>query len=167
MARGHNNQIDKERVMKSYTRFSCALLFIGFSALVHAGPKADITQLEQDFNAAYAANDLDKYFGYYSDDAVLWFQDGRTDIPSYKKEWAAFIKSGGRIQAGTTSDMHIRFSPQRDAAIASYLLHLTTKKADQSVADEVFQETDVWFKTGAGWKIAHVHYSNAPATAHK
>ena len=153
--------------MKTSPLYSCALLLLGLSALAHAGPKADITQLEQDFNAAYAANDLDKYFGYYSDDAVLWFQEGRTDIPRYKKEWAEFIKSGGKIQAGTTSDMHIRFSPQRDAAIASYLLHLTTKKADQTVANEVFQETDVWFKTAAGWKIAHVHYSDAPAPAHK
>ena len=116
--------------MKASTLYSCALLFLGLSALAHAGPKADITQLEQDFNAAYAANDLDKYFGYYSDDAVLWFQNGRTDIPSY-------------------------------------LLHLTTKKADQTVANEVFQETDVWFKTAGGWKISHVHYSDAPVPAHK
>ena len=153
--------------MKTFTLYSCALIFLGLTALAHAGSKADITQLEQEFNAAYAANDLDKYFGYYSYDAILWFQDGRTDIPSYKKEWAEFIKSGAQIQAGTTSDMHIRFSPQGDAAIASYLLHLKTKKADQKVAEEVFQETDVWFKTAGGWKITHVHYSDAPAPAHK
>jgi ketosteroid isomerase-like protein len=153
--------------MKLSAVCSCALLVLGLSALAGAGPQADIRKLETDFNAAYAANDLDKYFGYYSDDAVLWFQDGRTDIPSYKKEWTAFIKSGAQIQAGTTSDMHIRFSPQGDAAIASYLLHLKTKKADQTVADEVFQETDVWFKTAGGWKITHVHYSDAPAATHK
>jgi ketosteroid isomerase-like protein len=157
----------KEPPMKLSAVYSCALLVLGLSALADAGPQADIRQLETDFNAAYAANDLGKYFGYYSDDAVLWFQDGRTDIPSYKKEWTAFIKSGAQIQAGTTSDMHIRFSPQGDAAIASYLLHLKTKKADQTVTEEVFQETDVWFKMAGGWKIAHVHYSDAPAPAHK
>jgi ketosteroid isomerase-like protein len=145
---------------------SFALLLIT-ATLAQAGPRTDIRQLEQDFNAAYAANDLDKYFAYYSDDAILWFQDGRTDIPSYKKEWTEFIKSGGQIQAGTVSDMHIRFSPQGDAVIASYLLHLKTKKADQKVTDEVNQETDVWFKTAGGWKIAHVHYSDAPAATHK
>jgi ketosteroid isomerase-like protein len=157
----------KELVMKLLTLHSCALFLIGLSALAHAGPKADIRQLEQEFNAAYAANDLDKYFGYYSSDAVLWFQDGRTDIPSYKKEWYGYIKSGARIQAGTTSDMHIRFSPQGDTAIASYLLHLITKEADQKVTDKVFQETDVWFKGAGGWKIAHVHYSDAPAPTSK
>jgi ketosteroid isomerase-like protein len=152
--------------MKTTFLWSFALLVAGFSTLANAGPKADISQLEQGFNAAYAANDLDKYFGYYADDAILWFQDGRTDIPSYKKEWTALIKSGLQIQAGTTSDMHIRFSPGGDAAIASYLLHLKTKKADQTVINELFQETDVWFKGAGGWKITHVHYSNAPA-AHK
>jgi len=147
--------------------WSLALTMAVSSTLAIAGPSADIRQLEQDFNAAYAANDLDKYFGYYFDDAILWFQDGRTDIPSYKKEWTALIKSGMQIQAGTTSDMHIRFSPKGDAAIASYLLHLKTKKADQTITNEVFQETDVWFKSGSGWKITHVHYSDAPAAAPK
>lgn len=153
--------------MKTMLRYSCALLIVGLATLANAGPKADILQLEQDFNAAYAANDLGKYSGYYADDAILWFQDGRTDIPSYKKEWTAFIKSGAQIQSGTTSDMHVRFSPQGDAAIASYLLHLKTKKADQKVTDEIFQETDVWFKMPGGWKITHVHYSDAPAAAHE
>jgi len=153
--------------MKIFAASALALLLLGLSALAHAGPTADIRQLEQDFNAAYAANDLDKYFSYYSDDAVLWFQDGRTDIPSYKKEWSEFIKSGGQIQAASLSDLHIRFSPQADAAIASYLLHLKTKKADQKITDEVFQETDVWFKKAGTWKIAHVHYSDAPTATHK
>ena len=154
--------------MKSSTLYSCALLLFGWSALANAGPLADISQLETEFNAAYAANDLDQYFRYYSDDAILWFPEGRTDIPSYKKEWTEFIKSGGQILAGTLSDMHIRFSPQGDAAIASYLLHLKTREASQKVIDEVYQETDVWFKgAGGGWKIAHVHYSPMPAPAHK
>ncbi len=152
--------------MKLSTLYSCALLLFGWSALANAGPKTDISQLETEFNAAYAANDLEEYFGYYSDDALLWFPEGRTDIPSYKKEWTEFIKSGGRILAGTVSDLHVRFSPQGDTAIASYLLHLKTQETDKKVTDEVFQETDVWFKAAESWKIAHVHYSPA-ATAHK
>jgi len=152
--------------MKLSTLYSCALLLCGWSTLANAGPEADISQLETDFNAAYAANDLDKYFGYYSDDAILWFPEGRTDTPNYKKEWTEFIKSGGRILAGTVSDLHVRFSPQGDTAIASYLLHLKTQETDKKVTDEVFQETDVWFKAAESWKITHVHYSPA-ATPHK
>ena len=151
--------------MKISTLCTLALLVLGLSAAAFAGPKADIQKLEADFNAAYAANDLDKYFGFYTDDAVLWFPEGRTDIPSYKKEWTEYIKSGAQIQAATLSDLHIRFSPQGDTAIASYLLHLKTQEADKKVKNEIFQETDVWFKAAGTWKITHVHY--APAAAPK
>ena len=151
--------------MKLSTLYSCALLLFGWSTLANAGPKADISRLETEFNAAYAANDLGKYFGYYSDDAILWFPEGRTDLPSYKKEWTEFVKSGGKILACTMSDTHIRFSPQGDTAIASYLLHVKTRATDTKVTDDAYQETDVWFKVAGGWKIAHVHYSPAtPAT---
>jgi ketosteroid isomerase-like protein len=153
--------------VKLSTLYSCALLLFGWSALANAGPKADITQLETEFNAAYAANDLDKYFGYYSGDVILWFPEGRTDLPSYKKEWTEFVKSGGKILAGTVSDMNIRFSPQGDSAIASYLLRVKTQGTDKKVTDEVFQETDVWFKAAGSWKIAHVHYSPSAVAAQK
>ena len=141
-----------------------SLLFLGLtaSAPTLASPKADIRQLEQDFNAAYAANDLERYFGFYTDDAVMWFQDGRTDTPSYKKMWADYLKTGAAIKAGTTSDMHIRLSPRGDVAIASYLLRLTTIDADKKEHTDNYQESDVWFKTEGGWKITHVHYSDAP-----
>jgi ketosteroid isomerase-like protein len=141
----------------------CALLLFGWTTPTNAGPKADIRRLEADFNAAYAANDLDKYFGFYADDAILWFPEGRTDIPSYKKEWTEYIKSGAQIQAATLSDLQIRFSPQGDTAVASYLLHLKTQEADKQVKNELYQETDVWFKTAGAWKITHVHYSPAAA----
>src|SRR5229473_4637118 len=123
--------------MKLSTLYSCALLLFGLPALADAGSKADIQQLEQEFNAAYAANDLDKYFGYYSNDAILWFPEGRTDIPSYKKEWTEFVKSGGKILACTMSDKHLRFSPQGDTAIASYLLNVKTQATDKKVTDDV------------------------------
>jgi len=166
--------------MKFSALYSCALLLLGLSTLANAGPdagatnagpnagsKADIRQLEQEFNAAYAANDLDKYFGYYADDAVLWFPEGRTDVPSYRKMWTDYIKGGAKLQSATLSDTHIKLSPQGDTAIASYVLRVKTLEANQKVTDEMFQETDVWFKAAGGWKIAHVHYSPAPEPAHK
>ncbi len=149
--------------MKTSTVYTFALLLFALPALANAGAKADLHRLETDFNAAYAANDLDKYFGFYADDAVLWFPEGRTDIPSYRKEWAEYLKTGAQIQAATVSDLLIRFSPQGDTAIASYLLHLKTQEADKKVKNEIFQETDVWFKAAGAWKITHVHYAPAPA----
>ncbi len=79
--------------------------------------------------------------------------------------WTDFIHTGAAIKAATLSDLHIRFSPSGDTAIASYVLHLQTQNADKSVTDENDQETDVWFKRAGNWKIAHVHYSAAPKAA--
>ena len=127
-----------------------------------------IRQLEQDFNAAYAANDLDRYFSFYTDDAVFWFSDeGRTDVPRYRKEWADFLATGAGIRAAKILDLQIHYSPRRDAAVASYVLHLTTQEADKKIHTEDHQETDVWFKTDGGWKIAHVQYSDAPKKSAK
>ena len=153
--------------MKLSTLYSCALLLFGLPALADAGSKAAIQQLEQEFNAAYAANDLDKYFGYYSNDAILWFLEGCTDVLSYRKMWTEYIKGGAKLQSAVLSDMHVELSPQGDAAIASYVLRVKTLEANQKVTDEIFQETDVWFKVAGGWKVAHVHYSPAPEPAHK
>ena len=134
-------------------------------ALSAADSIADITQREQDFNAAYAANDFDKYFGYYTDDAVFWFPDGRTDVPGYKKEWREFLDSGAGIEAGKVVGLEVRLSPRGDTAIASYVLHLTQREANKKVHTEDWQETDIWFQTPGGWKITHVHYSPAPKPA--
>lgn len=145
--------------------FAAALVMFLASATAapsFAGPSADIRSLENDFNAAYAANDLDKYFGYYADDAILWFPEGRTNVPAYRKEWTDYIHSGARLEQAALSDLHLRPSPRGDSVIASYLLHVRTREPGKAVTDEDFQETDVRFKTPAGWKIAHVHYAPAP-----
>jgi ketosteroid isomerase-like protein len=151
------------------TAFLCSFILLTAiaPAIARADSKADIDRLEKDFNAAYAANDLDRYFGFYSEDAVLWFPEGRTDVPSYRKMWTAYIKGGARLQSCTLSDYHLTLSPQGDSAIASYLLRVKTLEANKKVTDELFQETDVWFQSAGAWKIAHVHYSPAPPAEHK
>ena len=58
-------------------------------------------------------------------------------------------------------------SPKGDTAIASYVLHLTQREANKKVHTEAWQESDVWFQTGSGWKITHVHYSAAPTPKKK
>jgi ketosteroid isomerase-like protein len=153
--------------MKTTWLCSCALFLAALATYAHADSKAEIDQLEKDFNAAYAANDLDKYFGYYAQDAILWFPEGRTDVPSYRKMWTGYIKGGAQLQAATLSDYHVKFSPQGDAAVVSYLLRVKTLEADKKLTDESFQETDVWFKGPGSWKIVQVHYSPAPPAGHK
>lgn len=122
----------------------------------------EIIDLENKMNAAYAANDLSAYFAYYSDDFTQWLPEGRTDLPQYKKEWTAFVQSGGKVESDQISDMHIQVGPSEDTVVASYLLRVKTRSPKGKISDEGFHETDVWFKRDGTWKVVHLHYSAAP-----
>ena len=149
--------------MRSRSLFLVVLLAVAArSAVAQSATEREINDLEQKMNAAYAANDLPEYFAYYDPDFTQWLPEGRTDLPQYEKMWTAFIKSGGGVESDQTSDMHVQVDPSGDTAVASYLLRVKTRSAKGVVSDEVFQETDVWFKRAGAWKVVHLHYSHAP-----
>jgi len=155
--------------MKSRTLFIVAVISVAVAslcprtAMAQSAAEREITELEQKMNAAYAANDLPTYFAYYSKDFTQWLPEGRTDLPQYEKMWTGFIKSGGAVESDEISDMHIQIGPSGDTAVASYLLHVKTRSPKKKeVADEMFQESDVWFKRDGAWKVVHLHYSLAP-----
>ncbi len=127
-----------------------------------SGVAQQIRELEQEVNAAYGANDLPKYFSFYAPDLTQWFTTGRTDLPTYEKQWSRFIERGNRIEAADVSDLEIQVGPDGDAAVATYLLQVKTQLANGTVTNEKNQETDVWFKRDDGWKIVTVHYSPVP-----
>lgn len=126
------------------------------------GLEQDIRVLEEKVNAAYAKNDLPLYFSFYAPDFTQWLPTGPTDLASYQKEWTGFIASGGRVEAADFSNLHVQIGPAGDTAVASYLLRVKTRSPSGQVDDEMFQESDVWFKRAGQWKIVHLHYSPAP-----
>ncbi|HEY2661499.1 MAG TPA: nuclear transport factor 2 family protein [Caulobacteraceae bacterium] len=145
-----------------------AILLAALASPAGAAPDATasrIAKLEQQVNAAYAANNLPAYFAFYADDLRAMFPpEAPTTLPAYKAEWSAFIKSGGGIVSFKYSDMHIQVSPSGDAAVASYQAVASTRTPGKGVSAESFDETDVWFKRDNVWKIVEVHYSdNTPA----
>jgi ketosteroid isomerase-like protein len=52
--------------------------------------------------------------------------------------------------------------PNKDTAVASYILHVRTKLKDGKITDEDNQESDVMFKRNGQWKVVFLHYSTAP-----
>ena len=118
-------------------------------------------------NAAYLSNDLPAYFAYYADDFVQWLPEGRTDLEKYKKDWTAYVGAGNKVAGVEIRELVVRVDAAEDSAVASYTLYVKTKLADGKVTEEENQETDVWFKKAGTWKIAHVHYSDAPKAAPK
>jgi ketosteroid isomerase-like protein len=133
-----------------------------FAARAMASVEDEIKDFEQRANAAYEANDLPKYFSFYSSDFTQYLPEGRTDLTQYRKDWTAYIGEGNRVQKVELSDMHIQVGPSKDSAVASYILHVRTKLKDGKISDEDNQESDVLFKRNGEWKVVFVHYSTAP-----
>src|SRR5215467_8600760 len=137
--------------------------FLATFAQPHAMPAEDeVRDLEQRVNAAYQANDLPKYFSFYAADFSQFLPEGRSDLDAYKKEWTAYIGEGNRVEKVEISDLHIQVGPNKDTAVASYILRVRTKLKDGKITDEDNQESDVLFKRNGEWKIVFLHYSAAP-----
>jgi ketosteroid isomerase-like protein len=147
------------------------ILFAGFTLVAAAWPVAEaapanaiereIAQLEQEVNAAYAANSLDKYFSYYADDLVAIFYNERWTLARYKQEWPKYVQAGNVVVSAKLSDMIVRLSAAGDVAVASFQIELRNRHADGKTIDEHAFETDVWTKRKGAWKITHAHYALA------
>ena len=145
-----------------FLSLSVLLLLRSKASPVPASAEEEVRDLEQRANAAYEANDLAKYFSFYANDFTQYLPEGRTDLPTYKKEWTGYIQEGNRIEKVELSDLHVQVGPSGDGAVASYILHVRTKLKDGKVTEEDNQESDVLFKRSGQWKIVFLHYSAAP-----
>jgi ketosteroid isomerase-like protein len=151
-------------------RFAVAALFLLVPAVfvaISARPRPssvedEVREFEQRANAAYQANDLPKYFSFYAADFSQFLPEGRSDIAAYKKEWTEYIGEGNRVQKVDLTDMRIQIGPNKDTAVASYVLHVRTKLKDGKITDEDNQESDTLFKRNGEWKVIFLHYSAAP-----
>jgi ketosteroid isomerase-like protein len=151
-------------------RFAVAAMFLIVPVAlvaIHARPRPspvedEVREFEQRANAAYEANDLPKYFSFYATDFSQFLPEGRSNLTAYQKEWTEYIGEGNRVQKVDLSDMHIQIGPNKDTAVASYVLHVRTKLKDGKITDEDNQESDVLFKRNGEWKVVFLHYSAAP-----
>ena len=111
------------------------------------------------YNADYARNDLDAYFRAFAPDLTQWFPEGRVDLPTYRASWTKYIAAGNRLDRVEVRDLRVQISPAADAAIATYVLRVTTRSAKGVVSTEDNQETDVLFKRAGAWVIVHINYA--------
>jgi ketosteroid isomerase-like protein len=113
------------------------------------------------YNAAYGGNDLDAYFNSFAPDLTQWFPSGRVDLPSYQASWRKYIGAGNRLEKVEVRDLRVQLGTSLDAAVATYILRVTTRSAKGEVSTEDNQETDVLFKRSGAWTIVHVNYAPA------
>ena len=133
------------------------------AAQIAAPPAAEqeVRAVIADYNAAYGRNDLDAYFKAFAPDLTQWFPSGRVDKASYEASWRKYIGAGNKIEKVEVRDLRVQVSPAGDAAVATYILRVTTRPVKGAVETEDNQETDVLFKRGGAWTIVHVNYAPA------
>src|SRR5260221_773164 len=105
---------------------SVAFLFFVRVGAGTTSAEQEVRELEQRANAAYEANDLPKYFSFYSPDFTQYLPEGRSDLPSYEKEWSSYIGEGNRVEKVVLTDMHVQMRPMAADAVANALLEHVT-----------------------------------------
>ena len=141
----------------------CSLALLAFSTApissIGQTPADDVRAQVVEFNATYERNELDAYFGFYADDATLWFNSGRVNLADYRKDWFKLIADGGGVTKNALSDIQIQMGPGDTTAVATYALDVLTRMPDGSATNDKAHETDVWFKRDGQWRISHIHYT--------
>jgi uncharacterized protein (TIGR02246 family) len=124
-----------------------------------ASADKEVREVIHTYNAAYARNDLDVYFSYFAPDLTQWFPSGRVDLKSYKESWTKSVKEGNVLEKAEVMDLQVQVSPTADAAVATYVLRVTSKNPKGEVSTSDNQETDVLFKRDGQWTIVHINYA--------
>lgn len=125
----------------------------------HEGVEAEIREAEKTFNGAYASNDVDTYFSFYTEDATLYFFGARQRVTDYNEEWHAMIAAGGGVVRNDLSDMQVQVLPGSEAAVATYFVDNESKSPEGETSTAKAFETDVWQKIDGEWKIISMHYT--------
>ena len=129
----------------------------------HHGPvEAEVTGTVKAFNKAYADNEVDNYFSYYADSAVVYFYGARQDIAAYHDEWAEIVGAGGAVEKNELSDIRIQVMPGGDVAVATYFVDYQLRMPDGEVSTSKAFESEVWQKIDGEWKVVTLHYSEIP-----
>jgi len=144
--------------------FAIALLPFSTMAEHHDSAEAEVIAAGEAFNNAYATNDVDTYFDFYTEDAVLFFFGARQPVAAYREEWTASIEAGGGVEKNETSDVQIQMMPSGDVAVVSSFIDNRTRSEDGETSTVTAYETEIWQKIDGKWRVVGLHYSEFEPT---
>lgn len=139
-----------------------ALMSLAAMADHHDEEHADLYAAIQAFDSAYATNDTDTYFGYYAEDATVFFSGDRQSLAEYAESWPQFMEAGGGVEKNEMSDLKVQVLPGGDVAVSTAFIHNITRAPDGSKNTIRAFETDVWQKIDGEWKVISLHYTELP-----
>jgi ketosteroid isomerase-like protein len=143
---------------------SCAM------ARVDAQPskaEQDVRDAVKQIVAAYAANDVEKYFSFYAPDMTVLRATGRWTHQGYHERWKQIVESGGGVASADVVDLQVQMSPSGDSAVASYQMpvkprYASAEAAKGQPAQIIYYMTDVYFRRNGRWEIVHLHWTVQP-----
>jgi len=142
------------------------LVVLFLPLLTHAGDESsvesEVRAAAADFNDAYTTNDVERYFSYYADDAVVYFFGKRQDMKEYGRTWKEYMEAGGGVEKNELSEKIFQVLPGGKAVIASYFVHNITRSPESERSDVKAYETEVWQKIDGEWKVVNLHYTLQP-----
>ncbi len=142
---------------------SLVIMMVPFSAMAQS-QDADLNAAIVAFDKAYATNDVEAYFSYMAEDAVIYYGgDARTAVDWYHNFWTNFMATGGGVELNEMSDLQVQMMPGGNIAVVTSFIVNRTRAPDGVTATTNAYETDVWHKTDSGWKLVTMHYSAIPA----
>ena len=125
----------------------------------HGSMKAEVSEAAEAFYTTYATNDLEAYYAFYTEDAVLYYDDARQKVSDYMENWTASVEAGARAEKYEMSDVHIQLMPSGDVAVVTGFVDDWTRSANGQTTKVRAFETDIWQKIDGEWKVVGVHYS--------
>ena len=130
----------------------------------HGAENAELHAAIKAFDHAYANNDVEIYFSFYADDAVVYVGGGsRVDMAAYHDMWTELMEAGGGVELNEMSDLQVQVRPDGDIAIATSFIDNRTRSPDGTTSTSRAFETNVWQKIDGKWKIISLHYSGISA----
>ena len=134
---------------------------ISISAMAahHGSAEDEVRAAVVAFAKSYETNDIEGYFGQYTDDAEVFFYGERQDMDAYKEETVALVKAGGGVEQDKMSGLIIQMLPGGEAAITSTFIDNRSRSAEGEISTERGFETCVWQKIDGEWKVANLHYT--------
>lgn len=141
---------------------SAMLITLPAAADVAAQKQAEreVAQAVRELNAAYASDDVDKYFSYYADDMDKCCGRGGWDTKqNYYSTWKQMVASGNGLAKAEARDLRIQVSPKADAAIAAFKLHCERLQVAEGQSPTIaYHMTQVWMQRDGKWQIANITY---------
>jgi ketosteroid isomerase-like protein len=95
--------------------------------------EAEVRAASHAFDRAYATNDMDTYFDFYTDDAVVFFYGSRQVVAEYEIEWKAFKAAGGGVEKNEPSVITVGAASCRESSAN----HRTKSRQDAAPTGDV------------------------------